>query len=125
MAGDPADEFLAGLDSALRPVAERVISVVRAHIPLDAGIKWRRLTFAIDDDVDHWICAVAASQGRVTLTFHFGSLLDDRPGVFEESDAKFVRTLGFHSADDVDEALIRELLTRLSTPCPASGSSAS
>jgi hypothetical protein len=99
--------------AAGRSFRRRRLGLVRAQrFPLDAGIKWRRLTFEIDDDVDHWICAVAASQGRVTLTFHFGSLLDDRPGVFEESDAKFVRTLGFHSADDVDEALIRELLTQ-------------
>ncbi len=54
----------------------------------------------------------AASKRRVTLAFHFGSLLDDRSGVFEASDAKFVRGIGFESADDVDDAVIRDLLTR-------------
>jgi hypothetical protein len=110
--GDPIDVYLAGLEPGLRPVAERIVSVVRANIPLDVGIKWRQLTFAVDNDFDHWICAVAATKRRVNLTFHFGSLLDDRAGVFEASDAKFVRKVGFESVDAVDDAVIRDILTQ-------------
>jgi hypothetical protein len=111
VADDPTHDFLAGLRPSLRPVAERVIAVVRAHTPLAAEIKWRQLTFAVDGDFDDWICAVAASKRRVSLTFHFGSLLDDRARVFDGSDAKFVRKMGFESVDDVDDAVIRDLLT--------------
>jgi hypothetical protein len=112
VARDPTDDFLAGVVSPLRPLAARLIAVVRAHAEFDAGIKWRQLTFAVDQDFDHWICAVAATKRRVNLTFHFGSLLDDRAGVFEASDAKFVRKMGFESVDDVDDAIIRDLLTQ-------------
>jgi hypothetical protein len=96
----------------VRPVAERVILIVRAHPTFDAAIKWRQLTFAVDGDFDHWICAVAATKRQVHLTFHFGSLLDDRAGVFAASEAKFVRKIGFESADDVDAGVIDDLLAQ-------------
>jgi hypothetical protein len=86
--------------------------VVTRHAALDAATKWRQLTFALDSDFDHWICAVAATSRQVRLVFHFGALLDDPASLFAPSDAKFVRRINYASADDVDDAAVADLLTR-------------
>ncbi|HEX2212097.1 MAG TPA: DUF1801 domain-containing protein [Mycobacterium sp.] len=112
MARDPSVDYLDGLTAAVRPTAERLITIVTSHAEFDAAIKWRQLTFAVDGDFDHWVCAVAASARQARLTFHFGAWLDDPAGLFEPSDAQFVRKIGFGSASDVDEAAVRELLDR-------------
>ncbi len=112
VAGQPIHGFLSGLTPSIRPIAERIVSVVQAHAPLDAAIKWGQLTFAVDNDFEHWICAVAASKQRVNLTFHFGSLLRDHTGAFAPSDDKFVRKIRFVTVDDVDDAVVHDLLAQ-------------
>lgn len=112
MAGDPRSAYLDGLTPAVRPVAERLIAIVTSQAEFDIAIKWRQLTFAVDGDFDHWVCAVAASARQARLTFHFGAWLDDPAGLFEPSEAQFVRKIGFGSASDVDEAAVRDLLVR-------------
>lgn len=112
MAGDPIPEYLSGLAADLRATAERLVTIVTAHAAFDVAVKWRQLTFAVDGDFDHWVCAVAATSRQARLTFHFGAWLDDPAGLFEPSDALFVRRIGFRSAGDIDEAAVRDLLTR-------------
>ncbi len=112
MAGDLIENFLANLEPAPKASAVRLIALIREHGPLAVGIKWRQLTFALDADFDNWICAVSANRQRVHLVFHFGSLLDDRSGAFEPSEAKFVRRIAFGSIDDVDDAVIGDLLSQ-------------
>ena len=112
VADQPLHRFLSGLTPAARPVAERIVAIVQAHAPFDAAIKWGQLTFAVDNDFDHWICAVAASKHRVNLTFHFGNLLSDRTGAFAPSDNKYVRKITFAAADEVDDAVVHDLLTQ-------------
>ena len=110
MAGDLVENFLANLEPASQPVAVRLIALIRERGPLAVGIRWRQLTFAVDGDFDHWIYAVSANRKRVHLVFHFGTMLDDRSGAFEPSDAKFIRKIAFGSIGDLDDAVIRELL---------------
>jgi hypothetical protein len=110
--GDLIDNFLTGLEPTPRAIAARVITSIHEYSQLTVGIKWRQLTFAVDDDFDHWICAVAANPQCVRLVFHCGSMLDEGAGVFERADAKFVRKMAFVSIDDVDDAAIRDLLTQ-------------
>ena len=110
MAGDPNADFLDGLAPAVRSTAERVIAIVTAQHPFDVAIKWRQLTFAVDNDFDHWICAVAATSRRARLVFHFGAWLDDPAGLFQPSEARFVRRIEFTSSGDVDELAVRALV---------------
>ena len=110
MPDDSVTDFLEGLTPPVRDVAERLILIVTAHAAFDVAIKWRQLTFAVDGDFDHWVCAVAATSKQARLTFHFGAWLDDREGVFEPSDAVYVRKVSYSAAGDVDEAVVRGLL---------------
>jgi hypothetical protein len=119
MASNPIDNFLAGLTPALRPVAERVIESVVKHRKWAIGMKWRQLTFALADDFDNWVCAVAANRRRVSLVFHYGALLRGCEQRFEPTDSKFVRRIAFESADEVDEALISDLLELAVETLPA------
>ncbi|MGV0740977.1 DUF1801 domain-containing protein [Mycolicibacterium sp. XJ870] len=113
MSDDPSAQFVAGLPAATRPIAERLVSIITGYASFDAAIKWRQLTFAVDGDFDHWICAVAATKHQVHLVFHFGSLLREPGAGFEPSgSSKFVRKLGYNSVDDVDDAVVRDLLTQ-------------
>jgi hypothetical protein len=110
MASNPIENFLAGLTSETRPVAERVIESVVRHRKWAVGMKWRQLTFALDGDFDNWVCAVAANRQRVNLAFHYGALLRGCEGRFEPTDSKYVRRIAFESIDEVDDALISDLL---------------
>jgi hypothetical protein len=111
MADDPIADFLADLNAGVRDVAERLILIVASYPEFDVAIKWRQLTFAVDGDFDHWVCAVAATARQARLTFHFGALLDD-VGVFERSDAAYVRKISYTPGSDVDEAVVRGLLAQ-------------
>lgn len=112
MSDSPSAEFLAGLPADTRPIAERLISTIAGHAPFDVAVKWRQLTFAVDGDFDHWVCAVAATKRQVHLAFHFGSLLREPELGFEPSESKYVRKLRYRSVEDVDEAVVRELVTQ-------------
>jgi hypothetical protein len=111
VADDPITTFLEGLTATVRDVAERLILIVMSQSSFDVAIKWRQLTFAVDGDFDHWICAVAATSRQARLTFHFGSMLRDSAGLLEPSDSRYVRKIGFSSAKDVDAVALRDLLT--------------
>jgi hypothetical protein len=47
------------------------------------AIKWRRLTFAVDGNWHHWLCAIAVTTRGVNLIFHKGSLLVDPAGLLQ------------------------------------------
>jgi hypothetical protein len=104
------EQFVATLPPDLRPVAAGVARAVSAAQTFDVGIRWKQLTFALDGDFDHWVCAVAAGTKRVHLSFHFGSMLADSTGVFAPSDAKFVRRIGYASVEDIDGLVIADLV---------------
>jgi hypothetical protein len=110
MATNSIDNFLAGLTPAARPVAERLIGSILSHRDWAVGVKWRQLTFALADDFDNWVCAVGANRQRVSLALHYGALLPGCEERFEPTESKYVRRIAFESVDEVDDALIRDLL---------------
>ena len=119
MASNPIDNFVTGLTPELRPVAERVIESVIKHRKWAIAVKWRQLTFAVADDFDHWVCAVAANRQRVNLVFHYGALLPGWEQRFEPTASKFVRKIPIESVGEVDDALISDLLDLAVETLPA------
>lgn len=75
------DEWLAEHQNALPLVA-----LVREAASLDEAVKWGRLTFTVDQNWHHWLCAVAATRAGVALVFHKGALLPDPTRLLDESD---------------------------------------
>jgi hypothetical protein len=100
------DEFLAGVRPEAAPTVISRDAAVRGAAHLDSAIKWRQLLYGVQGDFHHWICAIAVSKSRVTLNFHFGSLLADPEEAFRSGSSTFMRMLDFETADDVDAALI-------------------
>jgi hypothetical protein len=119
MASNSIANFLAGLTPETRPVAERVIESVIRHRKWVVGIKWRQLTFALSGDFDNWVCAVGANRQGVNLVFHYGALLRGCEQRFEPTTSKFVRRIAFESVDEVDDALISDLLDLAVETLPA------
>ncbi len=92
-------------------LAERV---EKACDGVTAAMKWRRLTFTLDDDWHHWLCAVAVSKRGVDLVFHKGSLLDDPDGLLA-GDGRYVRQVSHDravAAPAAVDALIHQAVER-------------
>jgi hypothetical protein len=81
---------------------------------MDEAVKWRRLTFTVDADWHHWLCALAVSKQGVSLVFHKGVLLTDPKGLLR-GDGRYVREIPYAEAvrhAEAVAALVREAVAR-------------
>jgi hypothetical protein len=62
-----------GTQARIRWMTEQVHA---ADPRIAEAIKWRRLTFTVEADWHHWLCAVAVTERGVNLMFHKGALLE-------------------------------------------------
>ncbi|HOX41826.1 MAG TPA: DUF1801 domain-containing protein [bacterium] len=87
-------EFTTNLDSKAVEIVEKLAGVIASvDSQLTSDIKWRQLTFALEGDYHHWICAIAVTKKSVNLVFHFGGLLDDPDKVLIAGTSKFPEAL--------------------------------
>jgi len=56
------------------------------------AVKWGRLTFTVNGNWHHWLCAIAVTRRAVRLVFHKGSLLDDPAGLLQ-GQGRYVREI--------------------------------
>lgn len=111
--GLTARSFSEGLEPSRAAIVERLVEIIGSlPQPLDMGVKWGRLTFALEGDFHHWICGIAATKRAVVLELHFGGLLDDPDGRLIAGTSRFLRKLEYRSADEVDAAVVIGLLTQ-------------
>lgn len=83
------EQWPAAQQEQVRWLADRV----RAADPRIAeAIKWRRLTFTVDDNWHHWLCAIGVSKQGLSLIFHKGALLDDPDNVLD-GDGRYLRKM--------------------------------
>lgn len=68
------------------------------------AIKWRRLTFTVNGDWHHWLCAVAVTRRAVSLLLHKGSLLADPAGLLE-GEGRYLRQVRYERAAAQPEAV--------------------
>jgi hypothetical protein len=72
----------------------------RVHVAdswIAEAVEWRRLTFAMEDDWHHWICAVTTTKRGVRLLLHKGALLDESEGLLR-GDGRYLRQVAFEKA---------------------------
>jgi hypothetical protein len=106
-ARDVADHFVNGAEPCATEVVYALVEIIeRTSVPLDAAVKWRRLTFAREGDFHHWICGIAITKRAVTLVFHFGGILDDPEGRLVAAASTFFRKMEFRSPADVDAQVV-------------------
>lgn len=90
--------------------------------PVDQAIKWKRLTFTLNGDWHHWLCAVAVTNECVRLVFHKGSLLED-PARLLQGSGRYVRELPHEDAmrdPDAAKALVRAAIAHQRDMLPTS-----
>jgi hypothetical protein len=78
------------------------------------AIKWQRLTFTVDGNWHHWLCAIAVTKGAVSLVFHKGSLLGDPAGMLQ-GDGRYLRQVPYDRAaadPGAVTALVRQAIAR-------------
>jgi hypothetical protein len=117
MDGRPPDveEWLHKWSPTQQEQAQDLAAVVHAADEAVAeAIKWRRLTFTVDDNWHHWLCAVAVTKGGVSLVFHKGSLLEDPAGLLQ-GEGRYLRQIPYDQAAAHPEAvtaLVRQAIAR-------------
>jgi len=67
---DPLEEYLALYDEEAGRIFVALDRVIRETAPeLDVAIKYRLLSYTLDRDWRHWVCAVNATKSAVCLRF--------------------------------------------------------
>jgi hypothetical protein len=104
------DKHLPDLEEARHSTAEELIGVILGELP-DAQHerKWGQLTFTLDGDWHHWICAISPTKSAVKLVIHKGSLLDDPQGELEGT-GRYRRSISFRAPDEVNRDLVAPIL---------------
>lgn len=105
--------WLADLAPDQREQVESLAGLVHElGTPLSEAIKWRRLTFTVDDDWHHWLCQISATKKGTSLVFHKGVLLDD-PAHLLEGQGRYLRHVPYQRAVDGREGVTRLLMEAL------------
>jgi hypothetical protein len=100
-------EFLEPVREPLSEVAGKIIKpIIVSYRDLDFAIKWKRLTFAVNQDFHHWLFAVQVTKNSIGIVFHFGGLLEDENSVFIKGKSPFLRKLEFNCIEAVDWEMI-------------------
>jgi hypothetical protein len=128
MGHDDADVLLAGLDPAIRAIAERVRAVVRAEISdavEEVDIPGRMVGYTFQPGTYRGlIVAIMPHTAHVNLMFARGAELVDRdPAGLLTGTGKKARHIAFRDTAAVDRGEVRSLIREAArlTPRPASG----
>ena len=81
----PLEQYLEVYDDGAGAVFVQIDAAIRAAAPeLETAIKYRLLSYTVERDWRHWVCAVNATKSAVCLRFLWGVLLDDPLGVLRK-----------------------------------------
>jgi hypothetical protein len=97
--------WLEKLDATAKADVQQLINlVVAGDSRLQQAIRWGRLTFTVEGNWHHWLCAIAVTRKGTKLVFHKGALLQDPQGMLEGS-GSYLRDLPLARAKDAPEAV--------------------
>lgn len=114
------DAYLETKDPCLTPLVRALDKdVMTAQPNLDSKVSQGMLTFGLDGDFHHWVCAIEATKSTVCLRFHFGTLLDDACGVHWLGSGKYLRSMRYSSAAEIDHAVVREYVSDAVSKLPS------
>jgi hypothetical protein len=112
----PLEQYLDIYDDEAGAVFVQLDAAIRAPAPeLESAIKYRLLSYTVERDWRHWVCAVNATKSAVCLRFLWGVLLDDPLGVLRPGTSTLM-TWDFPRGAEIDAAAVgryvREALDR-------------
>ena len=106
MPDSPLEEYLQIYDDAAGVAFVQLDAAIRAAAPeLESAIKYRLLSYTVERDWRHWVCAVNATKSAVCLRFLWGVLLDDPLGVLRPGTSTLM-TWDLPRGTDVDAAAV-------------------
>ena len=97
------------------PHTQEIVNALMATLSstkynFDMAIKWGQLTFALDHDFHHWICAINITKTYVGINFHFGGLLEDPHNKFKAGTSRFLRKIEIRSLSEIENDLIKNFI---------------
>jgi hypothetical protein len=102
----PLEQYLDLYDEAAGAVFVQLDRAIRAAAPeLESAIKYRLLSYTVEGDWRHWVCAVNATKSAVCLRFLWGVLLDDPLGVLRPGTSTLM-TWDMPRGGDVDAGAV-------------------
>ena len=102
----PLEKYLDLYDEAAGAVFVQLDRAIREAAPeLESAIKYRLLSYTVEGDWRHWVCAVNATKSAVCLRFLWGVLLDDPLGVLRPGTSTLM-TWDMPRAADVDAGAV-------------------
>lgn len=101
------DAYLATVDPRFVAIVRALDDAVTAAQPgLDTRVAYGALTYALDGDFRHFICAVGATKKAAALRFPFGSLLDDPHGLLVAGGSPLLRSVYFRLPEEVEPEVL-------------------
>lgn len=105
------ETFLAGIDARFVPIVQALDgAVLRARPDFDTVIKYRMLTYTLNNDYWRWICAIGVTKHAVCLRFLYGTMLDDPRGVLRAG-TSILKTLDITSLEQIDTQLVTDYVS--------------
>jgi len=77
---------------------------MRPNRSVAEAVKWRRLTFTVNDNWHNWLCAVDVAKDGAKLVFHKGALLDD-PEHLLRGDNRYLRQIPYDQVTEHPDAV--------------------
>ena len=107
------NDYLRNVEPQFQEIIKKIFNIIQLHkINYDVAIKWKQLTFAFNNDFNHWICAIGTTKKSVNLVFHFGGLLEDKNNLFKTGTSKFLRRIEHKTLSDINEKQVNVLLNQ-------------
>ncbi len=109
IANDVIDEFCSQTQAdEFKEIVHNLSSIILSiDSAICVSVKWKKLTFALNDDFHHWICAINFTKKGTVLYFHFGGLLNDEYNVLISGESSFLRKIEFKTAQEIDKKIIK------------------
>lgn len=100
------EAWLTALPDDQRLQVGQLADLIRATLDdVEEAVKWGRLTFTVDGNWHHWLCAIGATKTETKLMFHKGALLDDPSGLLE-GEGRYLRSVRHDVATAHPEAVM-------------------
>lgn len=110
---DARETYFESIDSEFLPAVRLLDRLVTDVGPqLETRVAYGILVYSLPEAKrSQWICAVSVTTKGAQLRFLYGYLLDDPRGVLRAGTG-ILRTIDFASADEIDEQLVTDYVTR-------------
>lgn len=109
-------EFLAGVDPAKVGLVVELDGLVRATAPaLEAAVKYRMLTYALDANWWRWVVAISTTKQAVNLRFLYGTRLERGAGILRPGSSHLANldlVPGAQLDANLARGLVREAVAR-------------